>query len=89
MIGAIGWIGGFCLAICSLPQVIDCYRRKNADGLSWLFLMLWIVGEVTTLVYIILADLDTWQLLFNYTLNLIGLSLILYYKLFPKRKGGV
>jgi len=77
----IGWLGALCLAICSLPQVIYTIRYKSADGISWGFILLWFGGEIFTLAYLFMTGLATYQLIFNYGLNLIGLGIILYYKI--------
>lgn len=79
----IGWIGSILLAFCGLPQAIESYKTKNSDGLTWGFLIMWGVGELFTIVYII--PKWHWPLIFNYTANIIFISIILYYKIKPKR----
>jgi len=79
----IGWIGSILLAFCGLPQAIESYKTKNSDGLTWGFLIMWGVGELFTIVYII--PKWHWPLIFNYTANIIFISIIVYYKLKPKR----
>ena len=79
----IGWIGSILLAFCGLPQAIESYRTKNSDGLTWGFLIMWGVGEIFTVIYII--PKWHWPLIFNYTANLIFISVILYYKIKPRK----
>jgi uncharacterized protein with PQ loop repeat len=79
----IGWIGSILLAFCGLPQAIESYKTKNSDGLTWGFLIMWGVGEIFTIIYIL--PKWHWPLIFNYTANLIFISVILYYKIKPKR----
>lgn len=79
----IGWIGGILLAFCGLPQAVESYKTKNSDGLTWGFLIMWGVGELFTIVYII--PKWHWPLIFNYTANIIFISIIVYYKIKPKR----
>jgi uncharacterized protein with PQ loop repeat len=79
----IGWIGSILLAFCGLPQAIESYKTKNSDGLTWSFLIMWGAGELFTIVYII--PKWHWPLIFNYTANIIFISVIVYYKLKPKR----
>jgi len=79
----IGWIGSILLAFCGLPQAIESYKTKNSDGLTWGFLIMWGVGEIFTIIYII--PKWHWPLIFNYTANIIFISIIVYYKLKPKR----
>jgi uncharacterized protein with PQ loop repeat len=79
----IGWIGGILLAFCGLPQAIESYKTKNSDGLTWGFLGMWGMGEIFTIIYIL--PKWHWPLIFNYTANIIFISIILYYKIKPKR----
>jgi uncharacterized protein with PQ loop repeat len=75
MLELIGWIGGIFLAICAVPQAIKTYREKDASGLSWLMLFFWAAGEVLTIYYIIITNIQSgqWQipLIFNYGLNIL------------------
>jgi uncharacterized protein with PQ loop repeat len=75
----IGWIGGFCLAVCALPQAIKVFKEKNADGTSHAMLWLWMFGEVFTLTYVVFEKFS-YPLLINYSLNIIFVSVIFYYK---------
>jgi len=79
----IGWIGGILLAFCGLPQAVESYKTKNSDGLTWGFLIMWGVGELFTIVYII--PKWHWPLIFNYTANIIFISIIVYYKVRGKK----
>ena len=79
----IGWIGSILLAFCGLPQAIESFKTKNSDGLTWGFLIMWGVGEIFTIIYIL--PKWHWPLIFNYTANIIFISIIVYYKLKPKR----
>ena len=78
MVEAIGWIGAVCFAICALPQAIKSYKEKTSAGISFLFLLLWTVGEVLTLLYIILTTMQL-PLIVNYVFNLMCLAVIIYY----------
>ena len=79
----IGWIGGILLAFCGLPQAIESYKTGKSDGLTWGFLIMWGVGELFTIVYII--PKWHWPLIFNYTANIIFISIIAYYKIKPRK----
>ncbi len=79
----IGWIGSILLAFCGLPQAIESYRTKNSDGLTWGLLLMWFVGEIFTIIYIL--PKWHWPLIFNYTANIVFISIILYYKIKPKK----
>ncbi len=80
----IGWLGSILLAFCGLPQALESYKTKNSDGLTWGFILMWFVGEILTVIYII--PKWHWPLIFNYTANIIFLSVILYYKIKPHKK---
>lgn len=81
-----GWFGAWCFALCSLPQVWQCYKDQHADGMSIGTLILWSVGEVLTVIYLFGMNLATPQLLFNYVLNLFGLIFIWYFKLCKRKQ---
>jgi uncharacterized protein with PQ loop repeat len=79
----IGWIGSILLAFCGLPQAVESYKTKNSDGLTWGFLGMWGMGEIFTIIYIL--PKWHWPLIFNYTANIIFISIILYYKIKPRK----
>ena len=84
MLETIGWLGGIMLAICGLPQAIKSFREKNSHGISWIFLYLWFFGELLTLVYVV--PKGYLPILVNIIANIIFISIIFYYKYFPKIK---
>ena len=49
----IGWLGSIMLSICGLPQAIESYKKKNSDGISWAFILLWLFGEIFALIYVV------------------------------------
>lgn len=79
----IGWLGSILLAFCGLPQAIESYKTKSSEGLTWGFIGMWFIGEIMTIIYIL--PQMVLPLIFNYTANIIFLSIIIYYKLAPKR----
>jgi uncharacterized protein with PQ loop repeat len=80
---SLGWLGSILMAFCGLPQAIESIRTKSSEGLTWGFISMWFLGEILTFIYI-LPKMDL-PLLFNYTANIIFLSIIIYYKLTSKR----
>ena len=83
----IGWIAGISFAVCSLPQAIECYKQKHAHGISLLFILLWLIGEVLMQVYVILKHGLDLPLLVNceeqqnkqgFTLAVLPLSATIY-----------
>jgi uncharacterized protein with PQ loop repeat len=79
----IGWLGSILLAFCGLPQAIESYKTKSSEGLTWGFIGMWFIGEILTIIYIL--PQMVLPLIFNYTANIIFLSVIIYYKINPKK----
>ena len=79
MLEIIGWLGGILLALCGLPLAIQSYKTKSSAGISGLFLLMWGAGEVFTLFFL-LPKSDVLPLLFNYTCNIVFISIVSYYK---------
>lgn len=79
----IGWLGSILLAFCGLPQAIESYKTKSSDGLTWGFISMWFIGEILTIIYIL--PQMVLPLIFNYTANIIFLSIIIYYKIKPRK----
>ena len=82
MLETIGWIGGFLLAACGVPQAFMSYRQGHSYGLSLWFLLMWLAGEIMVLTYVL--PKMHWPLIFNYTANIALVLIILYYKLWPQ-----
>jgi len=78
----IGWLGSFCFAVCGIPQAIKTWKLGSADEISWLFLLLWLTGELSMIVYV--WPKQDYPLLFNYLGNLACLLVILRFKLIPR-----
>ena len=83
MIETMGWLGGVLLAACGLPQAIKSYKQKHSYGLSIWFLLMWLLGEVFVLIYVL--PKWHWPLIFNYSANIVLVLIILYFKLRPAR----
>lgn len=79
----VGWLGSFLLAVCGLPQAIESYRTKSSKGITWSFLLMWLFGEILTLTFLI-PKTGVLPLLFNYSANILFISVIIYYKIGEK-----
>jgi len=81
----IGWLGAFLFALCALPQVIKTWKSKKAGDLSKAFLLMWLFGEILTLIYIItddiLVEITHFPLYVNYILNIIMVLYLIYAKI--------
>ena len=77
-----GWIGSILLAICAVPLAWRSLRDKHSNGVDGLFLIIWGLGEILTLTYV----LYKWDLplILNYGLNLVFIGIVVYYKLKPE-----
>ncbi|KAK9465068.1 PQ loop repeat-domain-containing protein [Lipomyces arxii] len=51
-----GYMSLFSWLWAQLPQVIANYRNQSVDGLSWLFLFNWFLGDATNLIGCLLTD---------------------------------
>lgn len=78
----LGWLGSLCLAICGIPQAWQSHKDKHSHGISWGFLLLWAFGEVFAGAYV--WDKVDLPLLINYAINILIVSVILYYKRYPR-----
>lgn len=78
----LGWLGSICLAICGIPQAWLSYKEKHSHGISWAFVLLWAFGEIFALAYV--YDKLDLPLLLNYSVNILILAVIIYYKVNPK-----
>lgn len=77
-----GWLGSICLAICGIPQAWLSFKEKHSHGISWAFVLLWAFGEIFALAYV--YDKLDLPLLLNYSVNILILAVIIYYKVNPK-----
>lgn len=84
-IDIIGTVAAIAFAVCGLPQAIKSYREKHSDGMSMSFILLWLLGEVCMITYVV-AKVPDVILLVNYVGNLLFVWIIFYYKLFPNEK---
>lgn len=74
-----GWLGSLLLSFCSLPEVIRTIINNNCS-LSWSFLLMWGIGLVLILIPLY-REFKEKYILFNYTVNLIFVLIMWYYKL--------
>lgn len=81
MIELLGLTGGLALAVCALPQTLHSYKHQTAEGLAWGFLSLWLLGELCSLGYALLAlDMNA-HLILNYSMNILCISTLTLIKL--------
>lgn len=78
-----GWLGCILLAVCGAPEAYVAFKNKRT-GLTWALIIMWFVGEILAGLYCV--NLAKWPLVFNYTVNIIILLPVLWYKTFPGKK---
>jgi uncharacterized protein with PQ loop repeat len=76
----IGWLGNILLSVSGLPQAYLSIKTKSAAGISWGMLVCWYFGEWFALVYGMY--LQKGPLVLNYVLNIVFITVIIYYKIF-------
>ncbi|KAF8631394.1 hypothetical protein AX15_002402 [Amanita polypyramis BW_CC] len=78
-----GWISIACWIVVYSPQIYENYLLQSGEGLSVLFVVVWLLGDISNLLGAILADLLPTVILLGlyYTLcDIILLSQIYYYR---------
>ena len=83
MLDTFGVLGSILLGASALPQAIESYRSKNSDGLTLGFIAMWWCGMVFMTIYIV--PKGDMILIANYIANLILVTIIARYKLWPIR----
>ena len=78
MLELIGWIGTSLLAMCALPLAYESYKNKHSNGISNIFIAMWLIGELLTFAYVL--PKKEYPLLFNYGLNIVCLAVVIRYK---------
>ena len=79
----IGWIGGVCMALCAVPEVIQCLK-KGYTGCSWGLLVLWFIGEVC--LFVVELEHMYAPRFFNYFVNIACLVYLIKCKITEKRR---
>lgn len=75
----LSWIGSILLALCGFPETIRTIRDGRCH-IGWGMLIMWYLGELLTLYHVIFNIKDA-ALSFNYILNVILISIMLFYKI--------
>lgn len=79
-----GWISSTMLLLCGVPQAYKSFKDGHSRGISTAFLVLWTGGEFFGLAYILTMKDLSLPLLTNYSFNAIMVSIMLFYKFFPR-----
>lgn len=76
--GIIGLIGSLLLSFCALPELLRTVKEKKCY-LGWGFLSMWFSGEIFCFFYVL--SLMDFPLILNYSLNIVAISIMLFYKI--------
>ncbi|KAF8195449.1 PQ loop repeat-domain-containing protein [Pholiota molesta] len=84
----LGWISIACWIVVYSPQIYENYKHKSGEGLSVLFVVIWILGDLTNLIGAILAGLLPTVIIlgFYYTSCDFILLFQIYYYRYKKRR---
>ena len=52
----IGWAGSMLFCLCAVPQCIKAYRTKRVHDLSWIFILMWLLGEILFGIYVLVGN---------------------------------
>ena len=74
----IAWCGSVLLALCALPETMRTVKDKKCH-VGWGMLSMWYAGEILVLYHVLVNVKDN-ALAFNYILNVILISIMLFYK---------
>lgn len=75
----LGWIGSMLLAACGFPEVVKAFQTGECT-LTWSFLLMWFFGEIFILVPV-LRDIKSKFLIFNYSINILFISILIWFKI--------
>jgi len=81
----LGWLGAIAFTVCAIPQAVQCWRQGHSEGISILFLLVWLTGEVCMLSAIPLTYGWVSWLMVNYIGNTLSLLVIMRFRLWPRK----
>lgn len=80
-----GWLGAILFSFCAVPQVIKAFKTRKIEDLSSIFLLMWFMGEIFSLVYVLHSNYqqNVYQapLIANYIFNLLLVACLIYAKI--------
>lgn len=75
----IGWVGSVAFAVCGIPQAWECCKNRSARGINPAFVLLWLIGEISYIISVLLKfGWVTWMM-FNYIANIASIAVIVFY----------
>jgi uncharacterized protein with PQ loop repeat len=78
----VGYLSSFFLAVCGAPTAYLSIKNGNSHHIDVGLFTIWYAGDVLGLIYV--SWLLNLPLIMNYGFNFIILTIIGYYKLYPR-----
>lgn len=80
----LGWIGSFAFAVMGIPQAKDCVVKGHARHINDLTLKLWLLGNTSMLVYVLVQPTILLPAILSHVVSTIFILIIMKYKFYPK-----
>lgn len=85
MLELVGWTGAILFALCGVPQALKVWRTHQVRDLSWVFLLMWLSGEILTFIYVLANNAISGELQLPLLTNYVFNTIILMYLVWAKR----
>ncbi|PAV17126.1 PQ-loop-domain-containing [Pyrrhoderma noxium] len=82
---ALGWVSIACWIVVYSPQIVENYQLKSGEGLSVLFVLIWLLGDLCNLIGACMAGLQATVIILAIYYTLCDITLlyqIYYYRYF-------
>lgn len=82
---ALGWVSLACWIVVYSPQIVENYQLKSGEGLSVMFVVIWLLGDLCNLIGACMAGLQATVILVAIYYSLCDITLlsqIYYYRYF-------
>ena len=79
-----GILGSIGLCLCGFPQAWKSFKDKHADGMAFSTVLLWLLGELFMLLYVVIKHTKDIPLMTNYIVSAFSVVVISRYKFWPK-----
>jgi uncharacterized protein with PQ loop repeat len=85
MINILGFFAMVCLVCAAIPQAIKAVKEGHSNGVAGGYIALLLAGFISMFIYLAIVK-PIWPVMVNYAFNIVMISIIGYYKLFPRAK---
>lgn len=84
LLSLLGLIGGFCFSYCGVPSAYKTFRARKSIGSPIFVAWMIVLGSIFMYSYLIGMYGFDLLLAFNYGIQTVSWSIIVYYHYFPK-----